>query len=197
MKKTSKGIMIGLLIGASLMFTTTSFADSIKEFILKEADYSIIVNDNLYQSSELPILNYEGYTYVPLRAITELLGVDISWDQQLRRVEISHEKPVLENKAFRNILVSGSQGTYTVAGQARIFEAVLQYEVEDGHFIFQKGFEMASEGAPEWGIFTIDIQIPEGELPDYGQLRLILFEESAKDGSRINELSIPLENFNE
>jgi hypothetical protein len=196
MNKTMKGFMIGLLFGACLMFTTSSFA-ALKEYVLEKADYPMIVNDNLYQSSELPILNYEGHTYVPLRALTELLGVEISWNQQLRRVEISHEQPVLENEAFRNILVSGSQGNYTVAGQARVFEATVQYEVEDGHVIFQQGFETASEGAPNWGIFTIDIQIPEDEMPDYGQLRLILFEESPKDGSRINELSVPLENFND
>lgn len=196
MNKTTKGFIIGLLFGVCLMLTTSSLASSIKEFVLNKAEYPIFVNDNLYESSDLPILNYEGHTYVPLRALTELLGVQINWNEELRQVEITRGMIPLENKAFRNIIVSGSQGNYTVAGQARVFEATLHYEVEDGHVIFLEGFETASEGAPGWGIFTIDIQILEGELPDYGQLRLILFEESAKDGSRVHELSIPLENFN-
>ncbi len=194
MNKTMKAFMISLVIGAFLLATTSSYAGSIKEFVLTKALYPIIVNDNLYEG-DLPVLNYQGSTYVPLRAISELVGTQIAWNEELRQVEIAYGEQSIGNKAFRNILVSGSHGTYTVAGEARVFEATLQYEVEDGHYIFQEGFETASTCGPDWGIFTINIHIPEENLPQYGQLRLILFEESAKDGSRINELSVPLETF--
>lgn len=194
MKKSKKTVIIVLLIGTLLMFTTTAFANSIKEFILVQAEYPIFVNDSLY-TGDLPLLNYEGSTYVPLRAMSELLNVDILWNQEMRQVEITHKENSISNNAFRNILVSGSDGKYTVAGEARVFEATLQYEVEDGHIIYLEGFETASGGAPDWGIFKIDINIPKDHLPQYGQLTLILFEESADDGSRINELAIPLEIF--
>lgn len=194
MNKTIKGLTMGILIGALLMFSTSLFASSVTEFILVNARYPIIVNENLYEG-DLPILNYDGFTYVPLRAISELLATRIVWNEKLRQVEITYGEQSIQNQAFRNIKVSGSQGNYTVTGEARVFEATIQYEVEDGHFILLEGFETASESAPGWGTFTININIPEENLPINGMLRLFLFEESAEDGSRLNELPIPLELF--
>ncbi len=194
MSNMTKTFIIGLLVGLCLIFTTSLFASSQKEFILTEARYPIFVNGNLYQG-DLPILNLAGHTYIPLRAVSNLLGSTTTWNETLRQVEITFGSPSIENSAFRNIVVFGSKGTYTVVGEARVFEATVQYEVEDGHVIFLEGFETARIGAPDWGVFTIDIHIPEESLPNHGQLTLILFEESAKDGSRLNELSVPLESF--
>lgn len=196
MRKTIKGFAIGLVVGAGCMLATSVFADTIKEYVLVQSDYPIYVNDNLYQSEVRPILNYEGHTYVPLRAVSELLDVGIKWDANQRRVDISQgiEEP-LENAAFRNIEVSGSQGQYLVTGEARIFEATLQYEVSDGHFVFLKDFATASTGAPDWGTFALELNIPEEDLPTNGTLTVYLYEESAKDGSIINELPVVLEIF--
>ncbi|MBV1757678.1 MAG: hypothetical protein KMY55_07520 [Dethiosulfatibacter sp.] len=194
MNKTFKGMILGILIGAVLMLPISSFASSLTQYILVEAQYPIMVDDNQYEG-DLPILNYEGSTYVPLRTMSELLEVDIFWNEILKQVEITHGDPT-QNQAFRNIAVSGSQGNYIVAGEARIFEANLQYEVEDGHYIYLEGFATASEGAPSWGTFTFNINIPEEDLPNNATLMLILFESSPMDGSRINELPVVLETFN-
>jgi len=194
MNKTMKGLILGILIGAVLMLPISSFASSLTQYILVEAQYPIMVDDNQYEG-DLPILNYEGSTYVPLRTMSELLEVDIFWNEILKQVEITHGDPT-QNQAFRNIAVSGSQGNYIVAGEARIFEANLQYEVEDGHYIYLEGFATASEGAPSWGTFTFNINIPEKDLPNNATLMLILFESSPMDGSRINELPVVLETFN-
>ena len=40
------------------MLATSVFADTIKDYVLVKADYSIYVNNDLYQSDEQPILNY-------------------------------------------------------------------------------------------------------------------------------------------
>ena len=107
--------------------------------------------------------------------------------------EGQENKIVLENQAFKiyqpspNEDIEGS--TLVVKGLARVFEATIQYEFEDGHFIFDKGHTMASEGAPEWGEFEINIAIDEKAS---GQARVILYEESMKDGSRLHELQIPV-----
>lgn len=193
MNKTIKGLILGIIIGAALMIPVSSFASSLTQYMLVKAQYPIIVDGNAYEG-ELPILNYEGYTYVPLRTMSELLNVGIFWNDTLKQVEITHLDPT-QNQAFRNISVVGTQGSYVVTGEARIFEATVQYDVEDGHFVYLEGFVTASEGAPGWGTFTIDISIPEEDLPNNATLMLILFEESAKDGSRINELPVVLEVF--
>lgn len=194
MNKTMKGLIIGVIIGAVLMLPISSFASSLTQYILVKAQYPIMVDGNMYEG-DLPILNYEGSTYVPLRTLSDLLNVNIFWNETLRQVEITHGNPT-ENQAFRNISVTGSQGNYIVTGEARIFEATLQYEVEDGHYIYLEGFEMASAGAPDWGTFTLNLNIPEAELPNNATMMLILFEESAMDGSRVNELFVVLEVFN-
>ena len=184
---------MGIIIGAVLMLPVSLFAGSLTQYILVDARYPIIVDNELYES-DMPILNYEGFTYVPLRVLSDLLKVNIFWNETVRQVEITHGDPT-ENPAFRNISVSGSSGNYVVTGEARVFEATVQYEVEDGHFIYLDGFVTASDGAPAWGTFTININIPEADLPDNATLMLILFEESAEDGSRINEIHFVLEVF--
>lgn len=194
MKKNINLIIITLLIASIFMFSTSLLAQTINEYLLVKAEYPIMVNNTLYHD-ELPLLNYQGFTYVPLRAMSDLLGVDINWNEGLNRVEITRETLSPQNNAFRNIIVNGSNGSYSVIGEARIFEATLSYEIEDGHILYLEGFETSEKGAPEWGLFRIDIDIPENSLPTNGTLILNLFELSAKDGSRVNELPIVLETF--
>ncbi len=197
MSKTIKALLIGFIVGVFVMLTTTSFANTVKEYILVNVSYPILINEVVYESEELPVLNYQGHTYVPLRAMSDLLSAGIHWNPDLRQVEITNGIQPQQNEAFRSIIVSGSNGTYTIAGEARVYEATVKYEVEDGHIIFDENFVTASAGGPEWGIFKIDVQIPQESLPSFGTISIILYSESAKDGSRLHELAVPIENFNQ
>ena len=99
---------------------------------------------------------------------------------------------VAENDAFRVFepapdSIVGNE--FVVRGEARVFEATFQYEFEDGHDILDQGTIMASHGAPEWGEFEFTVSFDDVFF-DTGIL--ILFQYSAKDGSRVNELFIPL-----
>lgn len=101
-------------------------------------------------------------------------------------------KVVLENDAFRiyeptpNAVVGNE---FTVRGEAKVSEAMVMYEFEDGHNILDEGNVMASQGAPEWGEFEITIKFDEVA---YDTGTVILYEESQKDGSRVNQLYIPV-----
>jgi hypothetical protein len=110
------------------------------------------------------------------------------------KVEVIAERP-LENSAFRNLEASGSNGQYIVTGEARVFEATMNYAVSDGHYYLLEDFHTLNEGAPEWSAFSLDIQIPEEDLPGNGTLMVEVFEYSAKDGSIVNLLSLKLESF--
>lgn len=99
---------------------------------------------------------------------------------------------VAENEAFRIFepipdVVVGNE--FTVRGEARVYEANIMYEFEDGHNILDEGNVTASQGAPAWGEFEITITFDEVA---HGVGTVILYEESAKDGSRVNELFIPV-----
>lgn len=79
---------------------------------------------------------------------------------------------------------------FRVRGAAQIFEASFGWVVEDGHNELASGHEMTSAGAPEWGQF--DFTVTAEKQNDNSTLHLILFESSAKDGSRQHQLPIPL-----
>ncbi|MFA5536453.1 MAG: Gmad2 immunoglobulin-like domain-containing protein [Bacillota bacterium] len=108
------------------------------------------------------------------------------------KLEGEDPKIVVENEIFK--IFSPAPGTKVqdkiiVKGLARIWEATVQYEFEDGHFILDKGFVTASEGAPAWGEFEIVIGLDDAVD---GSASVVLYEASAKDGSRLNELIIPV-----
>jgi hypothetical protein len=192
--KKYRQFVTGLLAGGALMLAMPSMAAMVKQYTLTEATYPIEVNGSALGSSQLPILNYQSNTYIPLRAAGELLGANVTWNPVLKRVEIHYGDGQLNN-AFRNIRVSGTDGQYTVTGEARVFEATMNYAVEDGHdYLLEKVYTL-DEGAPAWAAFKLNIVIPQKQLPKNGTLTLELFEYSAKDGARINSLSVHLESF--
>jgi len=95
------------------------------------------------------------------------------------------------NEIFKGVTVEKlDEETYKVKGKARVFEASFSYVVEDGHNELLQGHSQTSAGAPEWGDFEVTIKVKKTE-PN-STLTLILFEVSAKDGSRRLELPIPL-----
>ncbi|ACT00189.1 hypothetical protein Pjdr2_1517 [Paenibacillus sp. JDR-2] len=192
-----KGFMVGLVMGGLLMTAFPSMAATNKTaYSLTEAAYPIEVNGSVYTGQGLPALVYKGNTYVPLRAMGDMLGASVAWNDKLGKVVISSGAVIAPcNNAFCDVLVTGSGGHYTVTGKGRVFEGVMQYAVEDGHDYLLEGHQSLGEGAPAWSPFSLKITIPPDQLPANGTLTLELFENSAKDGSQINVLSIPLETF--
>ena len=95
------------------------------------------------------------------------------------------------NKRFKDVRVSKVEpGHFLVTGKAQIFEANFNWVVEDGHEELQKGYAMTEAGAPEWGKFSFNVDVKKKR--ENATLHLILFESSAKDGSRQYELPIVL-----
>ncbi len=95
------------------------------------------------------------------------------------------------NKRFKDVTVERiGQDTFVIRGQGQIFEANFNWVVEDGHNELKKGFQMTDAGAPEWGKFEFTITVQKQRVNS--TLTLILFESSAKDGSRQYELPITL-----
>jgi len=111
----------------------------------------------------------------------------------LRNGRDAHASPgkTYSNARFKDVTVAKTGANhFTIEGKAQIFEANVEWVVEDGHYELKKGFETADAGAPEWGKFrfTVDVQ---KQRPN-STLTLVLFETSMKDGSRQHELPIPL-----
>ena len=95
------------------------------------------------------------------------------------------------NETFKDVVVKKiTEDSFNISGKARVFEAAFSWVIEDGHDELAKGFQMTSAGAPDWGEFSFGIRPPKGK--DNSTLHIILFEASPKDGSRQDELPIPL-----
>lgn len=96
---------------------------------------------------------------------------------------------VYANERFKEVTVEKiGDHKFRVKGKGQIFEASFSWVVEDGHEEIKRGFQMTDAGAPEWGNFTFTIDVKK-KRPN-STLHLILFESSAKDGSRQYELPV-------
>lgn len=94
-----KKYFIGITIGCALTISTTSLAEPIKNYILTKVEYPIQVNDKYYSSAELPVLSYEGSTYVPLKAFGEIFDSKVVWEDKMVKI-ISNSRLVDINLSF-------------------------------------------------------------------------------------------------
>lgn len=99
---------------------------------------------------------------------------------------------IYTNERFKEVTVEKQgENSYTIRGQAQVFEANINWVIEDGHEELLSGFQTASTGAPEWGNFEFTVEVKK--VRENSTLNLILFEENAEDGGRRYELPIVLQ----
>ncbi|RWZ55174.1 hypothetical protein EQV77_11020 [Halobacillus fulvus] len=99
-----------------------------------------------------------------------------------------------DGEAFRNLEVTGENGSYVVTGEARVNEGTFMYSVEDGHNVLVEPTVFQVEaGAPEWASFELEINIAEEDLPEFRTLTLMMFQKSSEDGQPADMNAIPLE----
>lgn len=110
---------------------------------------------------------------------------------------IKDEKPEIHlpkqysNERFKEVTVERiDENKFRIRGKGQIFEASFNWIIEDGHDELETGFQTTDSGAPEWGNFDFTIAVQKKR--ENSKLTLVLFESSAKDGSRQHELPIVL-----
>ncbi|MEQ8199913.1 MAG: Gmad2 immunoglobulin-like domain-containing protein [Syntrophomonadaceae bacterium] len=78
-----------------------------------------------------------------------------------------------------------------ISGSARVFEATVSFRLRDSSgMVIAQGHTMASEGAPGRGDYSAELAFTASG-PSQGQIEV--FEASAKDGSDINKVIIPVQ----
>lgn len=98
------------------------------------------------------------------------------------------EKKIFQNEVFKDVVVTEMPDKITVTGKAQVFEGVFQYALYDGGKVVKES-NYQKAGAPAWGAFKITF---EKGLVTSGNAKFELFVYSAKDGSKINTLKIPI-----
>jgi hypothetical protein len=95
---------------------------------------------------------------------------------------------VYQNEVFKDVVVVESKDEFIVTGKAQVFEGVLQYALYDGEEVLLEN-NYQTDGAPAWGKFEITFK---KALVTTKETKFELFVYSAKDGSKVNTLEIPL-----
>ncbi|WHH59177.1 stalk domain-containing protein [Petroclostridium sp. X23] len=100
-----KKFILGFLTGAVLFASLPGFA-AVNDYILHKVDYKLIVNGQEYTNQELPILSLKtdkgDNPYVPLKAISSLLGAQVNWNSKLGQAEISSNAVSVQQKNNNN-----------------------------------------------------------------------------------------------
>jgi len=121
------------------------------------------------------------------KPVTEFSGEGIVLDRPQTRGDYEGVTPAIlvERPAVGEI----ASLPLRVTGTANVFEAVVSYEVRDGTgAVLAHGTTMASCGTGCRGAFAQTIAV----RPTTARGTLVMFEVSAKDGSRINVVRVPL-----
>ena len=112
-------------------------------------------------------------------------------DTQNPKPDPDSQPKVYANKRFKDVTVERvGENKFRIRGKGQIFEASFSWVIEDGHEELKKGYEMTDAGAPEWGNFDFTVEAVK-KRPN-STLHLVIYEVSAKDGSRQYELPIRL-----
>jgi len=86
-----KKIVIGFVIGFVTAMSLSVFAANTDIFQAQKATFDVFVNGEKFETDK-PIVAIEGSTYLPLKAIGEVLNVSVDWNEEQRRVDIEKEQ---------------------------------------------------------------------------------------------------------
>ncbi|WP_051353045.1 BsuPI-related putative proteinase inhibitor [Thalassobacillus devorans] len=154
---------------------------------VKPGDYDVAI------SIEVHSINGKSLEAKPFK-VTKAFTVE--GKQTTEQQGKNPEDFIMDGEAFRNLEVSGENGSYVVTGEARVFEGSFVYNVEDGHnMLIENTTHQVEEGAPSWSSFKLEIELNKDEIPESGSLTLTLFEIDPKTGNPTNVNYIPLEQF--
>lgn len=76
--KSYKQLITGIVIGATAA-SAVAFAGDLRTFVATEADFPVVVNGSPV-TLDMPVVTIEERTYLPLRAMGDILGVSVDWD---------------------------------------------------------------------------------------------------------------------
>jgi hypothetical protein len=178
LKKDLLTLIIGMFIGAAAILVTPAYA-AVKQYILTEVTYPIVVKGVEYKDPELPVLNYEGNTYVPLAKLGDITGLNYKWNATLKQVEIDPAQVATGKEPEPT--PGGKTTSCDVAGQKGATlcpDTVIEKEIEPGY----KGYPNSSDPSYKLAIATAADDLPpllsEGWISDamLRQIESIRFE---------------------
>ncbi len=172
-----------LFEGAESELTTAIPAETrLKRLTIAEGVASIELTPSLDDPEALAQIAYT------LTQFDTVKRVSFDDEQAVGRSDFEQQTPAI----FVEAPLPGEEveSGFQAGGTANTFEATFQYELKDAAGkILTKNFVTATSGSGTRGTFRFTVPY-ELDRPQQGSL--VVFESSAADGSRINEVTIPL-----
>ncbi|MCL2456327.1 MAG: WG repeat-containing protein, partial [Defluviitaleaceae bacterium] len=183
----SKSIFFGIivLIAAIVLITIVS-ASSSEPLTAYVAQFGVFVNGE-EKVFENPIVTIDNRTYIPLREIGGVLGIDVEWDGENRKIIInSPQMPIAHDKESDMLYESKQNANRNEEDTLYAFEqdGLWGYKDESGNVViepqfisnrnFSEGLAFVSDGAEKRGYIDTSgklvIPLPTGYFPsDFSQ----------------------------
>ena len=80
MKKFISGLACGIVIASTVALAAS--------YVAEDASFKVFVNGKEFTSSKAVVI--DGSTYLPLRAMGDVLGVPVNWNNELHQVEVGN-----------------------------------------------------------------------------------------------------------
>ena len=91
-KQRLRGFITGLILCA-VLFTATAAASASVNYIAQTVTFPVYINGEEWKTDS-PAVVIDGHTYLPLKAVGDALGVDVQWNSELFRVDISKPEEI-------------------------------------------------------------------------------------------------------
>ncbi len=180
--------------------TVTAISQKFSTYIDLLSGTNEIENPNLINTGQRLIIPAFAYKIVngdTLHSISRRFGVSVSdiekanadrpgfqrdviWADYHLIIPIPTSRNILVTRPLPGAVVANNQ---RVAGYARVFEAVVNYQLRDsnGVIVTNERFATTSEGAPAYGSFSEGLPFDHHPTSDSGELWV--YSRSPKDGS--------------
>lgn len=144
-----KSIALGFVAGALAMTATPVLGAAYKSVsALLMSDVMFQVEDKTIASpSDQPVLNYNNYTYVPIRFAAETLGCEVKWDAATRKVVLVPPKQPVKieyvEKEVEKIVYVDKESTE----EGKVYSKLPVKEYRDGYNVTLSSVIMAEDNA--------------------------------------------------
>jgi hypothetical protein len=113
-----KKFIMGFVLGAFL-FSIMPVSAAIEEYILYRSEASITINGTKSINPNLPILNYNGYNYIPAKLFQEIcaiIGVDFKWVGDIKQIQLNTNITPPTTSTGGNTVSTATNKTYIKDG---------------------------------------------------------------------------------
>jgi len=94
--------IFALILAFVIVFTLTipiSAGQTLYQLVMSQDTF--FVNGKLFNSGDLPILNYRGVNYVPLRKLSEALGIETEYDPVTKAINIVTKADITKTETVK------------------------------------------------------------------------------------------------